>query len=445
MEKVIAAIREWLREIGVKLKISDEELKALLYRSYEYIRGERPGYYGKVGGLRYAMERKQESEKWYYSQMKKALGELLPNKGTPEQFKELVQKFQRVGKYKQEELQWSGLLDWLDDYADNAEKTADGKAVITKADVVKYLQANNVDVKEVVKGAGVEGAGVGHFVVRDVRDGDIENVFTIHSEAEEYIRSKDHPEDYTIDAGMSYGAGDTKYEGYQLAGGENYRELLLTLPIEETLTDSEASIKNRFDDYSNKLAEKYGLNPLHNLAMYKTIKGMTDDEVNTYEALQDDWIRARDKAKGFTSRHFDEPNVLAHVRFNERIANGKKALFIEEVQSDWHQKGRREGYRNGDIDETNWQVRLDEVPLETIEKVRARGFTPRENGYRVYDENGKLIDTSYSPTKEIALANARNIMQRGTVPDAPFKNTQRRMDLTQLAGRQVSSRRQDMI
>ena len=37
-------------------------------------------------------------------------------------------------------------------------------------------------------------------------------------------------------------------------------------------------------------------------------------------------------------------NVLAHIRTNDRVIDGKKVLFIEEIQSDLHQTGRKEGY-----------------------------------------------------------------------------------------------------
>ena len=44
--------------------------------------------------------------------------------------------------------------------------------------------------------------------------------------------------------------------------------------------------------------------------------------------------------------HFNEANVVAHVRHNDRIGpDGEKILFLEEIQSDWHQAGRQEGYR----------------------------------------------------------------------------------------------------
>ena len=50
-------------------------------------------------------------------------------------------------------------------------------------------------------------------------------------------------------------------------------------------------------------------------------------------------------SKKFQSSHFDEPNILVHLRMNTRTdAQGKKVLFLEEVQSDWGQKGKKEGF-----------------------------------------------------------------------------------------------------
>jgi len=61
------------------------------------------------------------------------------------------------------------------------------------------------------------------------------------------------------------------------------------------------------------------------------------------------------KGEQFKGSHFEtDENVFAHVRFNERVdADGKRMLFIEEVQSDWAAKGKDVGfnkpYINGDI------------------------------------------------------------------------------------------------
>lgn len=48
----------------------------------------------------------------------------------------------------------------------------------------------------------------------------------------------------------------------------------------------------------------------------------------------------------FKSVHWDKTdNPLMHVRYNTRkTADGKSILFIEEIQSDWHNRGRANGY-----------------------------------------------------------------------------------------------------
>jgi len=65
---------------------------------------------------------------------------------------------------------------------------------------------------------------------------------------------------------------------------------------------------------------------------------------------REDAIRAwRNEQKDFESSHYDEPNILAHTRLNDRTINGKKTLFVEEIQSDWHQAGRKKGYDTPEV------------------------------------------------------------------------------------------------
>lgn len=52
-----------------------------------------------------------------------------------------------------------------------------------------------------------------------------------------------------------------------------------------------------------------------------------------------------DHQRVFFGAHFYDHNVLAHIRTTTRSDSaGRKLLFIEEIQSDWHQCGRRDGY-----------------------------------------------------------------------------------------------------
>jgi hypothetical protein len=58
-------------------------------------------------------------------------------------------------------------------------------------------------------------------------------------------------------------------------------------------------------------------------------------------------VLTSDIAAPYTSSHFKEiSNYVAHMRVNERAdASGKPGLFVEEIQSDRHQQAREQGYK----------------------------------------------------------------------------------------------------
>jgi len=59
------------------------------------------------------------------------------------------------------------------------------------------------------------------------------------------------------------------------------------------------------------------------------------------------FVSLPDYQRSFFGAHFYAHNILAHIRTTTRIDDaGRKILFIEEVQSDWHQNGKRYGYDN---------------------------------------------------------------------------------------------------
>lgn len=115
------------------------------------------------------------------------------------------------------------------------------------------------------------------------------------------------------------GYSDTKFSPYQLPGGENYKELLLTLPV-----------KN-IPDFSQRRTDLEGKNNQGLLSKKEFA------ELLVLRKTEDTRQTASEKVN-FHSGHYDQPNILAHVRFNERIdADGAKVLFIEEIQADFGQ------------------------------------------------------------------------------------------------------------
>jgi len=163
-------------------------------------------------------------------------------------------------------------------------------------------------------------------------------------------------------------SGSTKFSQYTLPGGENYRELLLTMPA-KPLTEAEARI---------------------------VLGAAPNDKLSAADIA----YASRKNVDEYKSSHFDQPNILAHLRVNDRVdADGKKMLLIEEVQSDWHQAGRDKGYETKELKNA----------LEEYDRLS-----------RKYANNGKLPPDELARIKELQPIVSG---KAGGVPDAPFKDT----------------------
>lgn len=66
-----------------------------------------------------------------------------------------------------------------------------------------------------------------------------------------------------------------------------------------------------------------------------------------------------DHQRMFYGAHFYDHNLLVHIRTTTRTDSaGRKLLFIEEIQSDWHQSGKRYGY------DTSWTGQVANAPFK---------------------------------------------------------------------------------
>lgn len=118
------------------------------------------------------------------------------------------------------------------------------------------------------------------------------------------------------------GEQKTKYASYTLPGGDNYKEILIKAPGRKG--DFTASERIEYE----KLLEIED-SPIITKAQQKRLEELDKKNIVSDKVERD-----------FKSSHWDEPNVISHLRMNERTYNGKKVAFMEELQSDWAREAR---------------------------------------------------------------------------------------------------------
>jgi hypothetical protein len=156
------------------------------------------------------------------------------------------------------------------------------------------------------------------------------------------------------------------YGDYKTPGGKNYREILLKLPAQ------------RPNPRNYRDPSKY------------------DTDMRAFNASG---------KSDYQSSHWkQDPNVLAHMRVQDRRGpNGEKILHVEEIQSDWHQEGRKKGYASED---RPMKMTGEAIPLG-------------DNTYGVKWQDGSVDTLGYG--KKHAEIIAQEGKLTGVVPEAPFK------------------------
>jgi site-specific DNA-cytosine methylase len=214
---------------------------------------------------------------------------------------------------KDEEIKWSGIEAFLE-----------GKKSVTKAELQEFIAGSQLVIEEKMGEGGasitLERSRYGDDSWNVMRGGEILDTYSWNEDSELYesdetgggFSTKDRVLEYFKE---KYGSGDTRWEKYKLDGGTNYRELVFKMPS---------------STYSNN-------------------------------AMKVHW-------------GIDAKGVLAHARIQDMTtADGNKMLFVEEIQSDWHNAGQKYGYEGEDT-----EASLAAKDYKTIESMirllRIKGF-----------------------------------------------------------------------
>jgi hypothetical protein len=389
----------------------------------------------------------------FYSATEQAALNLGRNKGTGQSF---INDLMKAPDVKKEELVYTGLDDFLRD-----------KPNVTKQEVQDFLANNRVDVQEVrlgdapppapppvldaerlnflekefsqLKEHPIDAPNFGQekfeelMMLQNIRDNStVESLYSRADSATSAAQraqsrgNKDIAERYFREAEMLNSRAEaldlkglgvpeqvitnpTQFDKYTLAGGENYREILLTLPQKPKALPEGFNV----DAYSVNGVTKYGV---YDANGQRYGSGATKEEaLQRFSDLHQD--------KPYQSSHFKEPNILAHMRVNDRVdADGKKMLLVEEIQSDWHQAGREKGYNNPKA-QNQAQQQIDALKEEhkRLGKLKEQAKTEEEKS-AIAQQRFDLMNQVQELSK---------IGQTG-IPDAPFKDTWYQLALKRL-------------
>ena len=301
----------------------------------------------------------------FYSPLEKIILETKFNKLPAKQW---LEKFG-----KGDEAKWTGLADWLN-----------GQGTVSKDEIQKFLKENRIQVIEVVKGSVgnfntrnglvpmeleskldyIASANKSNLTIEQNRKG----TWNIHDRTNsplpilKEISSESEANDIILNTEKYRDSSPTKYSQYQLEGDKsNYKEILVTMP--RKLTKDE----KRFAELRSK-------------------RSLTKEESSEFaELVNNDIDTSYGSENGqFKSSHFEEKNILVHIRMNTRTdSEGNKVLFIEELQSDWGQKGKKEGFAGDKAKELFNQFR-----------------------YEVMDVGGKKLHTYLSADGETVISSS---------------------------------------
>jgi hypothetical protein len=452
----------------------------------------------------------------FHSVLRNVIDTKMPDNMNVPSLRNLLKQF----GVKDEELEWSFM-----------DKFFEGKSKVSKADVQEWLDWNSLELEEKILGGPIEGGtnsvSLDDFIAarpyaRGVSSEILDRLMLELRESpddfgddftDELLDSITDPEEramFITDFENIYGGremSDTHYgnSNYNEPGLKDYRELLIKLPRGFNAPKTGPN-DNKLVRKNTPLSEKYGTDQKFTVTnrgtgeMFEGSAWAIDERIDEaltdgsfkgdeeIEIINEDYRREtigvvsaffeKPTIKSYSPPHFNgENNLVAHTRFDTRMTpDGKKILFVEEIQSDWHNSGWKDGYATSDgtptyqeledftkdigtanerarhfaslTDSRDWyyDVGLLGNFIRDVERVASPlyGMSSAKNAIKAYKskadillskwEKGYQDDENYLEAAEYfynEASKAQRLLDTldnvGKVPDAPFKETYRNL------------------
>jgi len=319
---------------------------------------------------------------------------------TAQSWKERLQGLINKGAIKESEVEWSGIREWLDLHTPQLPGNR-----ISNLEIMDFLAREGIqvtrnervsNVEELVREAAINAANdaendlklhgkltpeaeelLSSYRVLQEAKADRQELAEVKSEIDALLykafrgiasRANGPFTDFDTYIEERYEGGSegkaTKWENWKTGGGTNYREILLTLdeqrdlPSVSELRDRAVAAyhkaseeeRNLVDAHIRKIIDSEGVSFAYGVS--KNFVSTEDFKEGTWPAWITEWrnetqrvVKIRREKPYFQGKHWSESNVIVHIRTTDRVtADGKRILFIEEIQSDWAQRAADEGF-----------------------------------------------------------------------------------------------------
>ena len=406
----------------------------------------------------------------FYSKALEETKKLQQKKGSGQQFRQMLKK----AGVSDDEIEWSGLNEVL-----NKDKT-------TKKEIEDQLRLNKLEIREVVKDKMPEEARMNWDIeffpnligfvksADELKEGELPGSQSAKINPKNLMTPEEVFGPYYIDERADEIANETmlregKEMDIELARAEALREFYDDpyIRIEDKNTGmvilgNDSTGYSIYPDMQSTKGEgafknAYTYSPPQNRSQSQEIYSLAEAKVEAQQIAQDEGLMSfgdegmvmfsddsnrlgggenyrefvitsnkYDENQGppFEGGHFDEENIIGHFRTSDRTtADGNRVLYIDEIQSDWGQKGREKGFKKSEEEmQVISQKRKEAQALvdKYTEQVKKTGK----------DLEGKELDEAneasnyLSETQEFVLANDRKVLK------GPFvENTSKWTDL----------------
>lgn len=266
-----------------------------------------------------------------YSGLKRRIQALTLHRASPHQWRQTLTNMRRTG-LRVEELEWSGLLAFLEHAQRNGEASISREQLLARVDF-SAIQLSLTNELATDKGCGLDFIEVKQSKSLN-RLGAINRIAGPHEVS--VLRYVDTLHFYKVGYLKRRLPGRPSEQSWFVL--DTIGNLIPAAPEQTCFSSKEAA----FAAASVHALKHVGLPVAYTACSryeHKTLCGGDDYR---------EWLLTLpDYPISYYNKHFYERNLLLHFRTKQRHdLQGRRLLFIEEIQSDWHQSGAVKGYLN---------------------------------------------------------------------------------------------------